>query len=105
MRLKFTVLFVVLISILCLYMCIPSFLIAQNKPGIGMYFRLVIHGEGPDPFWVVVEKGRLLSCYLSILAKGNLWRLIYCSLAYRLEHSCKLLKIQHSLITWHYLED
>jgi simple sugar transport system substrate-binding protein len=57
MRRKFTVLFVVLITVLCLTMLIPSLVMAQ-APGKGMYFRLVTHG-GNDPFWAVVQKGMM----------------------------------------------
>ena len=31
---------------------------AADKPGEGMYFRLVTHG-GDDPFWAVVQKGMM----------------------------------------------
>jgi simple sugar transport system substrate-binding protein len=58
MRRKFTVLFVTLITVLCLTMLIPSLVMAQKKPGAGMYFRLVTHG-GNDPFWAVVQKGMM----------------------------------------------
>ncbi len=34
---------------------------AAQKPGEGMYFRLVTHG-GDDPFWAVVHKGMLDAC-------------------------------------------
>jgi len=36
---------------------LPGVLLAKDdKPGKGMYFRLVTHG-GDDPFWAVVQKG------------------------------------------------
>ena len=59
MRIKFTVLFATLVTILCFTMLIPNLVMAQNKPGTGLYFRLVTHGEGPDPFWITVQKGMM----------------------------------------------
>jgi simple sugar transport system substrate-binding protein len=38
---------------------LPGVLMAKDdKPGKGMYFRLVTHG-GNDPFWAVVQKGMM----------------------------------------------
>jgi simple sugar transport system substrate-binding protein len=51
--------------------------IAADKPGKGMYFRLITHGDS-GPFWVVVQKGIMdavdeLGCQVDIdLARGNL---------------------------------
>jgi simple sugar transport system substrate-binding protein len=58
MRKKVTVLIVTLVTVLCMTMLIPSLVMAQKKPGAGMYFRLVTHG-GNDPFWAVVQKGMM----------------------------------------------
>jgi simple sugar transport system substrate-binding protein len=50
---------------------------AEDKPGAGMYFRLVTHG-GDDPFWAVVQQGMrdavdLYGCGADIdLAGGDL---------------------------------
>ena len=75
MRRKFTVLFVTLIIVLCLSIMLPTVLMAQAKPGAGMYFRLVTHG-GNDPFWAVVQKGMMdaaneLGCKADIDLAGS----------------------------------
>jgi len=47
---------VTLLAALCLALAMQP--VAAQKPGEGMYFRLVTHG-GDDPFWAVVHKGML----------------------------------------------
>ena len=48
----------VLLTLFCFTVTIPGGLMAQDKPGKGMYFRLVTHG-GNDPFWAVFQKGMI----------------------------------------------
>jgi simple sugar transport system substrate-binding protein len=56
---KVAVKLLVVFTILCFALMIPGVLLAKDdKPGKGMYFRLVTHG-GNDPFWAVVQKGMM----------------------------------------------
>jgi len=50
----------IFLSILVVALLLGGFLLdaTAQKPGAGMYFRLVTHG-GDDPFWAVVHKGML----------------------------------------------
>lgn len=50
----------ILLSIVVVALLLGGFLLdaTAQKPGAGMYFRLVTHG-GDDPFWAVVHKGML----------------------------------------------
>ena len=56
-RPKFFVLAVICLTLLAFSAMLPGELVAE-KPGAGLYFRLVTHG-GDDPFWAVVQKGML----------------------------------------------
>ncbi len=48
---------VVLLTLVSFTVLIPATLLAKDdKPGAGMYFRLVTHG-GNDPFWAVFQQG------------------------------------------------
>jgi simple sugar transport system substrate-binding protein len=48
---------IALVTLFCFAVMVPSVLFAKDdKPGKGMYFRLVTHG-GNDPFWAVVQQG------------------------------------------------
>jgi simple sugar transport system substrate-binding protein len=50
---------VVMLTLFAFIVMLPGTLLAKDdKPGKGMYFRLVTHG-GDDPFWAVVQKGML----------------------------------------------
>jgi simple sugar transport system substrate-binding protein len=53
-RTKFFVLTVTCVILLAF----AAGIMAADKPGEGMYFRLVTHG-GDDPFWAVVQKGMM----------------------------------------------
>ena len=55
---KFYLFTVVLLTLVAFTVMLPGTLLAKDKPGKGMYFRLVTHG-GDDPFWAVVQKGML----------------------------------------------
>ncbi|HEB32680.1 MAG TPA: hypothetical protein ENI15_17690 [Spirochaetes bacterium] len=56
---KVSVVAVVFFTVLFFAMTLPGVLMAkEDKPGKGMYFRLVTHG-GNDPFWAVVQKGMM----------------------------------------------
>ena len=49
----------VMLTMVFLIVMLPGVLMAKDdKPGKGMYFRLVTHG-GNDPFWAVVQKGMM----------------------------------------------
>lgn len=48
---------IALVTLFCFTVMVPSMLFAKDdKPGKGMYFRLVTHG-GNDPFWAVFQQG------------------------------------------------
>jgi len=48
----------VLVVMVALMLLVSVGAFAQDKPGRGMYFRLITHG-GNDPFWAVFQKGMM----------------------------------------------